>query len=415
VLEFGEFDLTQEMQFEALYAGLEAETKAEDTGELFEGLTDGEDPLSLSSLRAATHRAPLTPDQLLNRENTRASKSMPADLLKSMSDRRIHITGTGGGAVHGLGELSKELASTSSFLLPHGMFLGQLGRDGQTQLSVPQAEDANDIVVRPFKPAWQDRIYHPKLAPISPDLAVKGREADRIRAHRLYEPENRTVFRPEGYPWTCIGRIEVFENGVLRRLGTATLVGHRIVATSGHLMPRDGSPGRWAIRFVPGYFDGISTVGMASWTESYRALTITVTDDTQDRDIAILKLYDPLGDALGWMGIRQYDDDWEDRGVWTLVGYPGSLTRGERPTFQAGIPVIDDDPSGDFTEIEHRGDATDGNSGGPLFASFPDGPYMIGIHSGDEYRTVGPMVAENNNVASGGRGLVNFANAMEPL
>ncbi|HDR8066470.1 TPA: trypsin-like serine protease [Bacillus cereus] len=187
------------------------------------------------------------------------------------------------------------------------------------------------------------------------------------------------------------------------------------MATSAHLMSRDGSPGRWGIRFVPGYFDGISTVGKASWTESYRALVSTVTDANQDRDIAIIKLYDPLGDALGWMGIKQYNDDWEDRGMWTLVGYPGSLTRGERPTLQSGISVIDDDPSGDFTEIEHRGDATDGNSGGPLFASFPNGTYMIGVHSGDEYRTVGPIVAENNNVASGGRGLVNFANQMEPL
>ncbi|PGD00237.1 trypsin-like serine peptidase [Bacillus toyonensis] len=358
---------------------------------------------------------PLTPDQLLTFENMRASKSMPTDLQESMSDRKIHISGTNRNA-QVIDALARELALTSSFLLPAGMFIGRLGRDGQTQLSVPQAAEPNDSVVRqPFKPAWQDQIYHPKLAPLSPDMAVKGREADRIRAHRLYEPENRTVFRPEGYPWTCIGRIEVFENGVLKRLGTGTLVGHRIVVTSAHLMPRDGSPGRWAIRFVPGYFDGISTVGKASWTESYRALVSTVTDDNQDRDLAIMKLYDPLGDALGWMGIKQYNDDWEDRGVWTLVGYPGSLTNGERPTFQSGIPVIDDDPSGDFTEIEHRGDATDGNSGGPLFASFPNGMYMIGVHSGDEYRMAGPIVAEDNNVASGGRGLVNFANEMEPL
>lgn len=410
--EFEEFDPTQGEQFEEFYVSAEPEAEAEVTIKSLGGLTDSEDQPIMSRSRVANHNDPLTPDQLLEFENTRASESMPADLLESMSDRRVHISGVDGSAGLSLDDLSKSLASTSSFRLPADVFLGQLGRDGQTQLSVPPSAEPDDSVVRPFQPAWQDRIYHPKLAPIPPDMAVKGREADRIRAHRLYPPENRTVFRPEGYPWRCIGRIEVFENGVRKRLGTATLVGRRIVVTSGHLMPRDGSAGRWAIRFVPGYFDGISTVGMASWTEAYRALVLTVTDDTQDRDIAILKLYDPLGDPLGWMGIRPYNDDWEDRGVWTLVGYPGSLTGAERPTFQAGIPVIDDDPSGDFTEVEHRGDATDGNSGGPLFASFPDGPYMIGVHSGDEYRMVGPVVAENNNVASGGRGLVNFAKAM---
>lgn len=357
---------------------------------------------------------PLTPDALLAYENVRASEPAPQQLLESMSERRVHVSSPDQAAADAtLTDLAASLQKTASFTLPANTFLGLLGRDGRTQVSVPAMADSDhQPVVRPFQPAWQNRVFHPKLAPIAPDRAVRGRDADRIGVHRLYAPENRTAFRPEGYPWTCIGRIEVFENGVRKRLGTATLVGRRIVLTSGHLMPRDGSPGRWAIRFVPGYFDGASSVGLSSWTEAYRALAINVGDDTQDRDISILKLYTPLGDALGWMGMKTYNDDWEDEGVWTLVGYP-DLTAGERPTFQAGIPVIDDDPSGDFTEIEHRGDATDGNSGGPLFAQFPDGPYLVGVHSGDEYRMAGPIVAENNNVASGGRGMVNLANAVE--
>jgi hypothetical protein len=354
---------------------------------------------------------PLTSDQLLNYENVRASEPMPQHLLESMSERRVHLSGIVEAEDLALENLAKSLAATGSFWLPPNAFLGQLGRDGQTQVSVP-ADSESDPIVRPFRPAWQDRVYHPKLAPMPPDTAVKGRDADRIRLHRVYPPENRTSFRPEGYPFTCIGRIEVFQNGVGGRFGTATLIGRRIALTSAHLMPRDGSPGRWGIRFVPAYFNGVSTVGLASWTEAYRSLVTTVTDSTQDRDLSILKLYDPLGEALGWPGMKTYDDDWEDRAMWTLVGYP-DITTGERPTLQTGITVIDDDPSGDFTEIEHRGDASDGNSGGPLFAQFPDGPYIVGVHSGDEYRTVAGVVAENNNVASGGRGMVNFANAME--
>ena len=69
--------------------------------------------------------------------------------------------------------------------------------------------------------------------------------------------------------------------------------------------------------------------------------------------------------------------------------------------------MIDDDPDGSFAEIEHMGDASDGNSGGPLFGTWPEGPYVIGVHSGGEYRTIwtpfGDIVAENNNVAAGGR------------
>jgi V8-like Glu-specific endopeptidase len=355
---------------------------------------------------------PLTPDELLERDNERASVEMPREFRESMSERRVHVSTAEGRAVAGIAAMAEDLAQTSSFRLPAGAFLGRLGRDGQ---NYSVSSDSTDAHRRPSQPRWQDHIYHPKLAPMPPAASLKGRDGRRIRLHKVYDAENRTPFRPEGFPWTCIGRIEVFEFGQRKRLGTATLVGRRIVLTSAHLMPRDGGAGRWAVRFVPGYFDGSSTVGMASWCEAYRHIIhpTSLGDTTQDRDLAILKLYDPLGDALGWPGIKTYNDDWEDRGVWTLVGYPGSLTGGERPTFQAGIPVIDDDPSGDFTEVEHRGDATDGNSGGPLLAQFSDGPYLIAVHSGDEYRVIAGVVAEDNNVASGGRGLVNFANALD--
>jgi len=40
------------------------------------------------------------------------------------------------------------------------------------------------------------------------------------------------------------------------------------------------------------------------------------------------------------------------------------------------------------------------------------GPYIIGVHSGDEYKYIptpfGDIVAENNNVAAGGSGMVNM-------
>jgi V8-like Glu-specific endopeptidase len=309
-----------------------------------------------------------------------------------------------------LSELAGDLARTSSFRLPAGAFLGRLGRDGAVG---PQVPDSGEAEAAPYRPQWQDLVYHPKVAPMSIPPERKGRDGSAVRLHRIYSPENRTPFRPEGHPWTCIGRIEVFEFGQSKRKGTATLVGTRTIVTSAHLMPRNGSAGNWAVLFVPGYFDGQSTVGLSSWCEQYRAVTgPAVTDSTQDRDIAVLKLYQPLGNPLGTMGIKTYDDDWEDKAVWALVGYPGDITGGERPTFQTGIPVIDDDPSGDWAEIEHRGDATDGNSGGPLWANFPDGPYLVGVHSGDEYRVVAGVVAENNNVCSGGVGLPRLVNAV---
>jgi V8-like Glu-specific endopeptidase len=354
---------------------------------------------------------PLSPDELLERDNEHSAKAMPADMRESMSDRLVHLSIGEDRDAANLAELADDLARTSSFRLPAGAFLGQLGRDGAIQEDV---QDSGESEVAPYRPEWQDLVYHPKVAPMPVLPERKGRDGTTVRLHRAYPPENRTPFRPEGYPWTCIGRIQVFEFGQPKRIGTAALVGNRTIVTSAHLMPRDGSGGNWGVLFVPGYFNGQSTVGMSSWCEQYRAVVgpAAVNDSTQDRDIAVLKLYQPLGAALGTLGIKTYNDDWEDQGVWTLVGYPGSITNGERPTFQSGIPVIDDDPSGDWNEIEHRGDATDGNSGGPLFATFPDGPYIVGVHSGDEYRVIAGVVAENNNVCAGGVALPRLVNSV---
>ncbi|HEY6366502.1 MAG TPA: serine protease, partial [Candidatus Binatia bacterium] len=111
-----------------------------------------------------------------------------------------------------------------------------------------------------------------------------------------------------------------------------------------------------------------------------------------------------------------YDSDWEDESRWSLIGYPGYAadfnSDGAWPTVENGIRVVDDDPDGSFAEIEHMGDASDGNSGGPLFGTWPEGPYIIGVHSSSEYRTIwtplGDIVAENNNVAAGGSGMVDM-------
>jgi hypothetical protein len=190
-------------------------------------------------------------------------------------------------------------------LLPADTFLGRLGRDGQNYDS---SGGPTNALRRPQQPQWQDRIYHPKLAHTPPSTLLKGSDGRRIRLHKVYDSENRTPFRPEGFPWTCIGRIEVFEFGQRKRLGTATVVGRRIILTSAHLLPRDGGAGRWAVRFVPGYFDGSSTVGMASWCEAYRSIVHpnNVGDSTQDRDLAILSNWplavtiDRYVEAAGW-------------------------------------------------------------------------------------------------------------------
>jgi hypothetical protein len=128
-------------------------------------------------------------------------------------------------------------------------------------------------------------------------------------------------------------------------------------------------------------------------------------------DMAVLRLFDPVGSALGWMGTKVYDDGWEGGAYWTLAGYPGMIAGAERPSYQSGIAVDDDDEDGDAMELEHEGDSTAGDSGGPFFATWDDGPHAIGTTSGGESYS-GPLGigSEDNNIEAGGPAMVDLVN-----
>jgi hypothetical protein len=107
----------------------------------------------------------------------------------------VHVSTVDGSAVANIAAMAEDLVQTSSFLLPAGTFLGRLGRDGQNYDS---SGGSTHALRRPYQPEWQDRIYHPKLAPTPSSTSLKGSGGRRIRLHRLYDPENRTPFRCPG-------------------------------------------------------------------------------------------------------------------------------------------------------------------------------------------------------------------------
>ena len=223
----------------------------------------------------------------------------------------------------------------------------------------------------------------------------------------IFNAEDRLIFDPgNAYPWRCIGKLMVWNNpdsffwDPPSNTGTATLVGHNFVLTASHMVPDQD---RWKGIFLPGAFDGRTSFGQFSYVQTWRRYN----PHDQGSDLAILKLYEPIGDQLGWFGSRVYDDDWEDLNVWTKVGYPGMLANGTRPSFTGPFPIIDDDDSYGV-ELEYRADASGGDSGGPVFAMWPDGPYIVGAHSGgeEEFEINWPNIfTVLNNVAAGGPAL----------
>lgn len=369
---------------------------------------------------------PITAEEMLRLENIPASRAMPDEIRKQLYNRRMVISSSHAGfdprkhfsrveGEEGAWQLDTDYPVVS------GIPVREMKRVEPDSLKVAPRKT---VRVDAFRPEWQPHIYHPKMARFADERAMLRRKSGAlVRPHIVFNNDDRAIFLPEGYPWHCVGRVFVKtpESGDAWKVtGTGTLVGARTVLTSGHLIP--WGRGDAMIKFVPGYFNGNSVVGagVESWgthVHGYNA------GQRQAWDLAVIRLEDALGDWLGTFGAKTYDDDWEDDPRWTLVGYPGEINvtatlwppgltstkvNGEFPTRQFGISVEDDDSDGNALEIEHHGDSTDGNSGGPLFGDWPKGPYVIGVESGGQTAEFLGVTLEQNNVAAGGNGMVDL-------
>jgi hypothetical protein len=211
------------------------------------------------------------------------------------------------------------------------------------------------------------------------------------------------------WPWSCIGKVEGgfdtdFDN--VKVAGTGVLIGRNILLTASHVAVWNRGPGKWWMRFFPGY-DNAPKLGL-SYVEEFRGPGPQ--SHPNPNDFVVCKLYDPLGDALGYMGYHwSSDDDFYYDQRWFSAGYPDYNFGGQRLISEYIIEVVDIDNDGDGREIEialNNFLLNGGWSGGPLWGWFPgDDPRVIGICSGYESDGWDPVRA----VFAGGGPLVNYA------
>jgi V8-like Glu-specific endopeptidase len=286
-----------------------------------------------------------------------------------------------------------------------GKEAGRLSRD-----EVRKAKAAGQEV-HAHCPDWSDVIYSPKMSPGIIRPTLRRLNGHRVRPHYVFGSDARQPFFPSGYPWQCIGRVFAWTDPSSPNWswsGSGALVTHNTILTAGHVAPWGADP--WMVQFVPAYYNGSSTLGsgVLSYVESYYGYNTG--DQVAAWDYCVMKLYDPLGDSLGWFGSKTYDDGWNDGNYWTLVGYPGSIANAEQPSWQGGISFHDDDEDGDAMELEtDNGDSSPGDSGGPFFAWWADGsPYVVGVVSGEEEEYSFPFSTEDNNIAAAGSPMVDL-------
>ena len=237
-----------------------------------------------------------------------------------------------------------------------------------------------------YRPPWMELRYQPEVRHLpSPRRTRRGR-----MVRPLDYPQ---LLHDNSYPWVCMGLISNSDGFT----GSGTLVSSRLVLTASHCVPWKSvnSGWGWWMTFAPN-FRSLDVTNHTPFGQSfvsdvlcYRQVAGGQHDffDTA-QDYAVLRLYDPVAERVGFHGCTDYNEDWNDRNVWATVGYPS----GVGPFVETSQSIEDGDSPGIFgqgagLDLETEATLLEGMSGGPFWAWFDTGggnrtPRITGVVSG---------------------------------
>jgi hypothetical protein len=217
----------------------------------------------------------------------------------------------------------------------------------------------------------------------------------------VYPPDGRQIFNDTTYPWRACGLVTTNTGQ-----GAGALVGPRHLLTASHLVGWTGSDAGWLL-FQPDYYNG--DVFPSSYMEivySYEKITGSPGGEYDvAEDYVVCVLHDRLGDQLGWFGTTPYDDSWDGGSYWNHVGYPDDIGGGTVPAWELWFSIANSWSPGYFEtgsglDIETFASLNHGDSGGPIFGwwtdgpygSSPSGPYIVAVVSSQG--TLSPVVTD---------------------
>lgn len=235
-------------------------------------------------------------------------------------------------------------------------------------------------IPKPGLPVNRDITYAPDGQSISLNRSA---ELDPLY---IYPPDTRRNFKDTTYPWRAIGRVVSAS-----KQGAGALIGSRLMVTASHVVDwnvdSNGDIG-W-LRFDPDFYDtDVFPPSYCTQTWSYKQLDNPNGEYDIAEDYAVCVLDRAIGDELGYLGFKTYDGSWDNLNVWAHVGYPGDVGGGNRPAYEGGFSIANSWSPGFFQDgpgldIETFASLTHGDSGGPIFGFWDDGPYLVGVVSAE--------------------------------
>ncbi|MFC5802042.1 trypsin-like serine peptidase [Streptomyces formicae] len=348
---------------------------------------------------------PLTPFELAQLRPSLGTGEPPPAMVELANHKRIHVIADGSPpepVVRRMDEAGENMWRVDVHVGPEG----DVALPGRTATrSLPEellSEIDPNVDLCACRPEWLDMFYVPRLLPSRREEPIRRLRGGLIQPEAVFPPEGRSDLAETSFPWGNVGKIVNNEGNH----GSGALVGDRLVLTAGHVVPWQSE--EWWMRFVPAYYNGQSLhgAGVRSYVSDVQGYNPDLSGgESAGYDWAICRLYEPLGtvDRLGHFGTKTYNPAWNGQGFWNNMGYPINMWfLGASLQGFIAVEDTDDDINGGL-EIEHYGDTTKGNSGGPLFAFFGEGqPRITAVQSGyqAEDEDMGPI-----NVAAGGPGM----------
>jgi glutamyl endopeptidase len=230
------------------------------------------------------------------------------------------------------------------------------------------------------------------LRPIDAYWASYGTAVDRAAAranldHTALEiiigtDDRVRVSNASEYPWRCICSLLITASTGAQYLGTAWLVGPRLLLTAGHCVYMSDEGG-WVreIEVIPGRDADQRPFGSAM-ARDFRSVTGWTQDGDSNYDYGAILLPEDskYGEQLGWFGYASRGDDYLRGITVNLSGYPGD----GGPAHVDGTQWFDTRTIEEVQErqITYVADTYGGQSGAPVWETTSDGSrYGVAVHT----------------------------------